>query len=78
MNVDTPSSNIVRLPFGERSENREHKELRLPGIGFLPNKIRNHFIAMVGEFVGTFLFLFFAFAGTQVANSTHAAVTNGE
>lgn len=29
--------------------------------------IRNHFIAMAGEFAGTTLFLFFAFAGTQVA-----------
>lgn len=30
----------------------------------------------LGEFVGTFLFLFFAFAGTQVAND--AAAANGE
>ncbi|KAJ9608689.1 Aquaporin-1 [Cladophialophora chaetospira] len=35
----------------------------------IPNKPRNHFIAMAGEFVGTFLFLFFAFSGTQVANT---------
>ncbi|KAK4935785.1 Aquaporin-1 [Elasticomyces elasticus] len=35
----------------------------------IPNGPRNHFIAMAGEFVGTFLFLFFAFAGTQVANT---------
>ena len=26
------------------------------------------FVATLGEFVGTFMFLFFAFAGTQVAN----------
>ncbi|KAL6718266.1 Aquaporin-1 [Lecanora helva] len=43
------------------------------GLRFLPgspeNAIRNHFIAMCGEFAGTFLFLFFAFTGTQVANS---------
>ena len=31
--------------------------------------IRNHFVALCGEFLGTFLFLFFAFTGTQVANS---------
>lgn len=42
---------------------------RLPFLGFLPDSFRNHFIAMLGEFVGTFLFLFFAFAGTQVANT---------
>ncbi|KIW15551.1 hypothetical protein PV08_05599 [Exophiala spinifera] len=35
----------------------------------IPNGPRNHFVAMSGEFVGTFLFLFFAFAGTQVANT---------
>lgn len=35
----------------------------------LPDNIRNHAIAMAGEFVGTFLFLFFAFSGTQVANT---------
>src|SRR5579859_7996047 len=26
------------------------------------------FVAMVGEFIGTTMFLFFAFAGTQIAN----------
>ena len=31
--------------------------------------IRNHIVALCGEFIGTFLFLFFAFTGTQVANS---------
>ncbi|CEJ83894.1 Putative Aquaporin [[Torrubiella] hemipterigena] len=47
-------------------------ELYLPYVGYLPNKVRNHFIAAVGEFVGTFLFLFFAFAATQVANAAHS------
>lgn len=47
-------------------------ELRVPGIGFLPNKVRNHFVAMVGEFLGTFMFLFFAFTATQVANTAAA------
>lgn len=36
----------------------------------MPNKVRNHLIAMIGEFVGTFMFLFFAFSATQVANTT--------
>jgi len=35
----------------------------------VPSGPRNHFIAMAAEFVGTFMFLFFAFAGTQVANT---------
>ena len=29
---------------------------------------KNHFVAMVGEFVGTVLFLFFAFCTTNIAN----------
>lgn len=29
---------------------------------------RNNFIAVVGEFVGTFMFLFLAYAGGQTAN----------
>ncbi|GAT25171.1 aquaporin [Aspergillus luchuensis] len=35
----------------------------------LADTTRNNFIAAVGEFVGTFLFLFFSFAGTQVSNT---------
>lgn len=35
----------------------------------LPPTVRNHVVAMSGEFVGTFLFLFMAFAGTQIANT---------
>jgi hypothetical protein len=44
-------------------------EKRMAGFGWLPNRTRHLFIAFVGEFVGTFLFLFFAFAATQVANN---------
>lgn len=43
---------------------------KLPGMGWMPNSVRNHFIAMSGEFTGTFLFLFFALSATQVANSS--------
>lgn len=42
----------------------------------LPATLRNNTVAALGEFVGTFLFLFFAFAGTQVAN-TPGAVPEG-
>ncbi|KAL8904670.1 MAG: hypothetical protein Q9207_003120 [Kuettlingeria erythrocarpa] len=42
---------------------------RLPFLGFLPDGFRNHFVAMSGEFASTFLFLFFALSGTQVANT---------
>jgi len=33
-----------------------------------PPTVRGHAVAVIGELVGTVLFLFFAFAGTQVAN----------
>ncbi|KAF6806745.1 aquaporin [Colletotrichum sojae] len=38
---------------------------------------RNKIVSVLGEFIGTFLFLFFAFAGTQVAN-TAAPSTNSD
>jgi aquaporin related protein len=34
----------------------------------LPRTARGHLVAVLGEFTGTIFFLFFAFAGTQVAN----------
>ncbi|KAE8381926.1 aquaporin-like protein [Aspergillus bertholletiae] len=43
-------------------------EKQLPML-HLKDTVRNNAIAVVGEFVGTFLFLFFSFAGTQVANT---------
>ncbi|XP_014559171.1 hypothetical protein COCVIDRAFT_13782 [Bipolaris victoriae FI3] len=45
------------------SGERQHSLLRLP------DNTRHLLIAFLGELVGTFLFLFFAFAGTQVANN---------
>lgn len=38
---------------------------------FGPREIMNETVAFVGEFIGTFLFLFFAYAGAQTVN--HAA-----
>lgn len=35
----------------------------------MPDKVRFNVLCMLGEFVGTFLFLFFSFAGTQVSNT---------
>ena len=34
----------------------------------LPQSARGHIVAIIGELTGTTLFLFFGFAGTQVAN----------
>jgi len=71
-----PSGRFLNLPF-MRKKDHSKRELHLPFVGYLPNKIRNHFIAMAGEFVGTFLFLFFAFSATQVANAATAGERGG-
>ncbi|KAI1145678.1 aquaporin-like protein [Nemania diffusa] len=38
-------------------------------LGRIPLNTKNHFVAAVGEFVGTFMFLLFAFGGTNAVNS---------
>lgn len=75
MNVNKPSANFFQLPGMKRPPTREsfHKENKLPLVTRLPDKVRSHFVAMVGEFCGTFLFLFLAFAGAQIANAASAA-----
>jgi aquaporin related protein len=37
--------------------------------GWITNRWRNELVAALAEFAGTFMFLFFAFGGTQVANT---------
>lgn len=66
----------LAIPFTKAANpdaNLTHDELRLPFLNRIPDSIRNHFIAMCGEFVGTVLFLFFALSGTQVANSVNSS-----
>ncbi|KAK5109869.1 hypothetical protein LTR62_006476 [Meristemomyces frigidus] len=50
--------------------------LRLPFLRWMNGSLKAHFIAVLGEFVGTTMFLFFAFAGTQVANSGNNSESN--
>ena len=75
MNVDSPVRKGWFVLPGMNRENRMPKDgqstmsRRLPFLDTLPPEARHHFVAMAGEFVGTFLFLFFAFGGTQVVNS---------
>lgn len=42
----------------------------------LPTKVRGHIVAVLGEFVGTFLFLFIAFAATLNANTTNDQIVS--
>ncbi|ORY12208.1 aquaporin-like protein [Clohesyomyces aquaticus] len=44
-------------------------------LSFLSNKWRNELVAALAEFAGTFMFLFIAYGGTQVANSAARSET---
>ncbi|KIW13182.1 hypothetical protein PV08_08369 [Exophiala spinifera] len=73
MNVDRPARR-VRLPWKSREailpdDDETTVSRRVPLIGYLPLSVKNHFVAMMGEFAGTFLFLLFAFGGTNVVNA---------
>ncbi|KAH8589057.1 aquaporin-like protein [Bisporella sp. PMI_857] len=72
INDPKPDGGFV-LPFTKRrlsrtgTGSRSAKPNRLPFLGWAPATARNHFVATSAEYVGTTLFLFFAFSGTQVA-----------
>ena len=77
MNTNRPADSFMVLPGMKPSYTTDPSrpgESRLPGFGWLPNRFRRMLISMIGEFVGTYLFLFFAFAGTQVTNTSPSAV----
>jgi aquaporin related protein len=70
MNVNPPAATPVVLPFTHprATDPVNPAPRRLPGVAWIGDTSRNHVVAMIGEFTGTFLFLFMAFTGTQVAN----------
>ena len=72
MNINEPLKGGFVLPWQAKKKRLRttspHAE-SLPFLKLLPRSFRGHFVAMCGEFAGTFLFLFFAFSGTQVANT---------
>ncbi len=58
MNVDRPARGIY-LPWKKRDEQLPNEDetmvsRRVPFLGFLPLPVKNHFVAMMSEFVGTF------------------------
>ena len=69
MYINDPHQGGFVLPGRKRREYAEDYVARLPLLDRLPKSAQGHFVAMSGEFVGTFLFLFFAYSGTQVANT---------
>lgn len=66
-----PKLTMVGNPFGPLSSPSNHSAHKRPP-ALLESTYRRELIAFVAEFIGTFLFLFFAFGGTQVANTTSA------
>ncbi|CRJ80294.1 hypothetical protein BN1708_000208 [Verticillium longisporum] len=65
-----PRAHLNR-PFNYEAQNEKGERaevMRLPWTQWMNSEVKNHFVASMGEFVGTTMFLFFAFAGTEVAN----------
>ena len=79
MQINEPTTRWLYLPGMTRdrtdSPDGPLNELRLPLLGYLPNKARNHLVAIIGEFAGTFLFLFCAFSATQVSNAAQSGAS---
>jgi aquaporin related protein len=57
-----------RVNWKELSSEEKAEVLRLPWSHWMNSNFKNHFVASMGEFIGTTMFLLFAFAGTEVAN----------
>lgn len=57
-----------RLDWNHLTPQEKKEVLRLPLTEWMHSDIKNHFVAALGELVGTTMFLFFAFTGTEVAN----------
>jgi aquaporin rerated protein, other eukaryote len=77
MNHDEPAESFMVLPGMKPVYTTDPKrpgEQRSHKLEWLPNRVRHIVVSMLGEFVGTYLFLFFAFAGTQVANNQPSVV----
>lgn len=63
-NIDTEQLDLDGLTPREKV-----KVLRLPLIQWMRTDAKGHFVAFIGELIGTCFFLVFAFAGTEVANN---------
>ena len=66
------AARIRHQPGGNTAPIVRSEKGQLPML-HVPHTFQNNFVAVVGEFVGTFMFLFFAFAGGQVSNTPKPA-----
>lgn len=64
MSVSKNSQHAI-LPIASHDSVRGSESVGTPPLP--ANSIRHEYTVFIGEFIGTFLFLFIAFAGTQVA-----------
>ena len=70
--------NPLRRPKGSPPPPRERdvERNKHDNGAYLNKDMRGHLVAMSGEFVGTFMFLYFAFAATQIASTSNFDVLN--
>jgi len=67
-----------RIEWRNLSAEEKVEVLRLPFTHWMHSDFKNNFVAGLGEFVGTTMFLLIAFAGTTVANTqSQASPANG-
>lgn len=57
-----------RIHWNSLTKEEKAEVMRLPWLQWMHSDVKNHFVASLGELVGTTMFLFFAFAATEVAN----------
>ncbi|KAI0202848.1 aquaporin-like protein [Astrocystis sublimbata] len=57
-----------RIDWNAMTSEERKEVLRLPWVQWMNSDFKNHFVATLGELIGTTMFLLFAYAGTEVAN----------